>query len=73
VEAGLVRLREQALHAEPLEIAARLDGEDISGRYLMFEAINMPYIGPNLHLAQQSEPGDGHLDVLLVTDAERDR
>jgi diacylglycerol kinase family enzyme len=73
VEAGLRRMREHALHGEPLEVAARLDGEDISGRYLMFEAINIAYIGPNLHLAQESEPGDGHLDVLLVTDAERDR
>ncbi|MFN2645581.1 MAG: diacylglycerol kinase family protein [Burkholderiales bacterium] len=73
VEAGLGRLREHALHSEPLEITARLDGEDISGRYVMFEAINIAYIGPNLHLAQESQPGDGHFDVLLVTDAERDR
>jgi diacylglycerol kinase (ATP) len=73
VESGLQRLRQHALHSEPLEIAARLDGEDISGRYLMLEAINLAYIGPNLHLAQESQPGDGHFDVLLVTDAERDR
>jgi diacylglycerol kinase (ATP) len=73
VESGLRRLRQHALHSEPLEIAARLDGEDISGRYLMLEAINLAYIGPNLHLAQESQPGDGHFDVLLVTDAERDR
>lgn len=73
VESGLERLRQHALHTEPLEITARLDGEDISGRYLMLEAINLAYIGPNLHLAQESQPGDGHLDVVLVTDAERER
>lgn len=73
VEAGLKRLREHALHADPIEIPARLDGEDISGRYILFEAINIPYIGPNLHLAQDGRPGDGHFDVLLVTDGERER
>jgi diacylglycerol kinase family enzyme len=73
VESGLERLRRHALHSEPLEIAARLDGEDISGRYIMLEAINLAYIGPNLHLAQESQPGDGHLDVVMVSDAERER
>ena len=73
VEAGLRRLREHALHSEPLEIAARLDGEDISGSYILFEAINIAYIGPNLHLAQEGQPGDGHFDVLMVSDAERER
>ena len=73
VEAGLRRLREHALHSEPLEIAARLDGEDISGSYILFEAINIAYIGPNLHLAQEGQTGDGHFDVLMVGDAERER
>ena len=73
VKNGLERLRQHALHSEPLEIAARLDGDDISGRYIMLEAINLAYIGPNLHPAQESQPGDGHLDVVLVTDAERER
>jgi diacylglycerol kinase family enzyme len=39
----------------------------------MLEAINLAYIGPNLHLAQESRPGDGQLDVVLVSDAERER
>src|SRR5581483_5582389 len=73
VERALRRLRDCALHMQPVEIAARLDGEDISGRYIMFEAITLAYIGPNLHLAQETRPGDGHFDVLLVTEAERDR
>jgi diacylglycerol kinase (ATP) len=73
VESGLARLRQRAMHCEPFEIAAALDGEDISGRYLLLEAINMPYIGPNLHLTLDSQPGDGRLDVVLVTEAERER
>ena len=73
VETALERLREQAQTCEPLEIHARLDGKDISGRYLMLEALNLRYVGPNLHLALDTKPGDGALDVVLVTDAERNR
>jgi len=73
VEAGLRRLRDEAEHCEPLELRARLDGEDISGRYLLVEAVNLPYVGPNLHLAHDSKPGDGQFDVVLVTEAQRDR
>jgi diacylglycerol kinase (ATP) len=73
VESGLERLREAAARTEPVEVAARLDGEDISGRYLMLEAVNLRYVGPNLHLAHESQPGDGHFDVVLVTEEERER
>ena len=73
VENGLRRLREVAVHCEPVEIAASLDGRDISGRYLLMEALSLPYVGPNLHLAHDSQPGDGDLHVVLVTDVERDR
>ena len=73
VENAMQRLRDVAEHCKPLEIVARLDGKDISGRYLMLEVLNLRYVGPNLHLAHDSQPGDGQFDVVLVTEAERDR
>ncbi len=73
VAAGLRRLKEVVARSEPMEIGARLDGKDISGRYLMLEAVNLRYVGPNLHLAADSTPGDGQLDVVLVTEDERER
>lgn len=73
VEKALDRLRSHAQACEPIELFARLDGKDISGRYLMMEALNLRYVGPNLHLASESQPGDGHFDVILVTEAERNR
>ena len=73
VEGALERLRHEAADAEPLELHARLDGNDISGRYLMLEAVNLRYVGPNLHLAHDSQAGDGQFDVVLVTESERDR
>jgi diacylglycerol kinase family enzyme len=73
VEFALERLRKHAADCEPLEIHARLDGKDISGKYLMLEALNLRYVGPNLHLAQDAQPGDGQFEVVLVTEAERER
>jgi len=70
---ALDRMRKHAAESEPLEIRARLDGKDISGKYLMLEALNLRYVGPNLHLAQDSQPGDGQFEVVLVTEGERDR
>jgi len=73
VESALERLKRQAEDCEPIEVSAKLDGKDISGRYLLFEALNLPYVGPNLHLAADSAPGDGEFEVVLVSEAERPR
>ncbi|HEY1289078.1 MAG TPA: diacylglycerol kinase family protein [Burkholderiales bacterium] len=71
VDRALRRLKDMTVHSDPVEVIATLDGEDISGRYLLFEAINLRYVGPNLFLAPDGKPGDGKLDVVLITEAER--
>jgi diacylglycerol kinase (ATP) len=48
-----------------------LDGADLSGEYLMVEAMNIRYVGPNLYVAPGCDPGDGLLDVVLVAEKER--
>lgn len=58
---------------DAVELAARLDGTDISGRYLLLEALNLRYVGPNLFLAPENQPGDGQLSVVMVSEAERPR
>jgi diacylglycerol kinase (ATP) len=73
VERALERLKSHAAQCEPIELFARLDGKDISGRYVMLEALNLRYVGPNLHLASDSRPGDGNLDVIMITEGERGR
>lgn len=73
VESGMQWLQDIVAECEPLEISARLDGEDISGRYLLMEALNLPYVGPNLYFADDSQPGDGQFDVVLATERERRR
>jgi diacylglycerol kinase (ATP) len=73
VDGALRRLKELAEIAEPVEIAAQLDGVDISGRYLLFEAVNLPFIGPNLYIAPDTKAGDGQLEVVLVPESRRAR
>ncbi|MBV8030009.1 MAG: hypothetical protein JO035_00720 [Betaproteobacteria bacterium] len=73
VEQGLSRVQELARRAQPIEGSALLDGRDISGEYLMLEAVSLPYVGPNLHLAPDIRVGDGHFSVVAVTKAERSR
>jgi diacylglycerol kinase family enzyme len=43
-----------------------LDGEDISGDYIMVEALNMSAFGPRLKFAPEADPSDGLLDVILI-------
>jgi diacylglycerol kinase family enzyme len=50
-----------------------LDDEDISGEYLLLEAMNIRAIGPNLHLAPEADPTDGFLDIVSVSKDERER
>ena len=73
VDGALRRLKEAAETAEPVEIAAHLDGVDISGSYLLFEAVNLPFIGPNLFIAPDTKAGDGQLEVVLVPESQRGR
>jgi len=73
VDNALHRLKEAAETAEAVEIGARLDGVDISGSYLLFEAVNLPYIGPNLYIAPDNRAGDGQLEVVLIPEAQRGR
>ncbi len=49
-----------------------LDGQVFSGHYLLLEAMNIQDIGPNICLAPEADPSDGYLDVVFVTEEERD-
>jgi len=71
VDGALRRLKQAAETADPVEIVAQLDGVDISGNYLLFEAVNLPYIGPNLYIAPDIKAGDGQLEVVLVPESQR--
>ena len=69
---ALQLMREHLNGSVPLQLHATLDGEDISGAYLLFEAMNTRYVGPNLFLAPDVEHGEGLLHVVCVTDKDRE-
>jgi len=52
-------------------MTVRLDGRDVSGDYVLLEALNIRYIGPNLDLVPRADINDGFLDVVFVTKAKR--
>jgi diacylglycerol kinase (ATP) len=70
---ALQKLKNRLDHSPVVSLEATLDGEDVSGDYVMFEALNIPYVGPNLFLAPDSKPGDGQFDLVMVGEAERER
>lgn len=49
-----------------------IDGKDYSGQYLLLEVMNTKSIGPNLFLAPDADPGDGMLEVVAVTNENKD-
>ena len=70
---ALQMLRDRLLECAAQTLAVRLDGRDLSGDYVLVEAMNMQYVGPNLYLAPDCDLSDGRLDVVLVPLAGRSR
>ncbi|MGB9474227.1 MAG: diacylglycerol kinase family protein [Candidatus Udaeobacter sp.] len=50
-----------------------IDGKDISGRYILWEAMNIRSVGPALHLAPQAATRDGRFDFVCARTADRAR
>jgi diacylglycerol kinase (ATP) len=48
-----------------------LDGEDISNRYILWEAMNIRSVGPILYFASQAATKDGQLDFVCVREEDR--
>lgn len=50
-----------------------LDDHDLSGSYIGVEAMNIPFVGPNIPLAGDADLADGELDLVLLRDEDRER
>jgi diacylglycerol kinase family enzyme len=53
------------------KVELTLDGESIGGDYVLVEIMNTRFIGPNLFLASDADPGDGLFDIVFVPSAGR--
>jgi diacylglycerol kinase family enzyme len=51
----------------------KIDGKDISGRYVLWEAMNIRSVGPALHLAPRAETRDGRFDFVCARTTDRAR
>lgn len=71
IAAALEVFRRMLLEVEARDVALRLDGADLSGRFVLIEALNFGAAGPNLQFAPQCDPRDGLLDLVLAEDVDR--
>jgi diacylglycerol kinase (ATP) len=70
--AHLSLLREMAIDYPVRNWQISIDGEDISGRYILWGAMNIRSAGPALHLAPKAKTNDGRLDFVAVRKEERE-
>jgi len=71
IDRALTLFRGIVEEASPVHWDVEVDGMDLSGDYLAVEAMNIRLTGPGIPLAPDSDPGDGFLDIALVTAEDR--
>jgi diacylglycerol kinase (ATP) len=49
-----------------------IDGIEHRGNFLLVEIMNTSSIGPQLRLAPYADPADGHFDVVMISEKQRD-
>jgi diacylglycerol kinase (ATP) len=73
LDRALQLLHRIVLERKPSTRRVMVDGEDLSGEYLLVEVMNTSMVGPNVPLAPDADFGDDQLDVVTVTEKERTR
>ena len=71
LKAHLSLLRELALDYPARHWKMSIDGKDISGRYILWGAMNIRSAGPALHLAPKAKTDDDRLDFVGVREHQR--
>jgi diacylglycerol kinase (ATP) len=72
IDRALQLLHRIVAEREPTLRPLGIDGTDYSGEYLLVEAMNTRLVGPNVPLAPEADYSDDSLDVVTVTEAERE-
>jgi diacylglycerol kinase family enzyme len=67
IAAVLEIMRARLDHSPAHFLNLALDAQDLSGEYILVEAMNIRSIGPNLDLAPAADPRDGLFDIVLVS------
>jgi diacylglycerol kinase family enzyme len=64
-------LKKQVEEVEPFDLSLEADGTQLSGRFLVAEALIHGYAGPRLPLAGGAHFGDRRLEIVLVPEERR--
>ena len=71
---SVVQIMRHRLDSHPAyRLKLSVDGRNLSGDYILLEAMNVRCVGPNLCIIEAGPPGDGLLDVVLAAANERDQ
>jgi diacylglycerol kinase family enzyme len=65
--------RDALSRLHPHHCTITVDGMRLSGEFLMIEAFNIPFVGPNLVFAADANPSDGWFSVAVAREDERQR
>jgi diacylglycerol kinase (ATP) len=57
--------------AKPHRYEIEVDGERITGDFLLVEIVNIRYIGPQLQVSPDSDPSDGKFELVLAGENDR--
>ncbi|MFC3444031.1 diacylglycerol/lipid kinase family protein [Sphingobium rhizovicinum] len=71
-ENGRSAFRETLRTAKPIACTVEIDGRRFDGPWLLVEILNIGAIGPRLPFAPRADTQDKQLDILLVSEADRD-
>jgi diacylglycerol kinase (ATP) len=63
---GITRLRRTLATTRPMEVRVKADGHDLSGNYILVEALNIASIGPCIDLAPTANFSDNVLELVLA-------
>lgn len=72
LELAMEKLYQIILTAKAHHYTIHADSKTYEGRYLLVEAMNISSIGPNLVLAADAQIDDGYLDLVVISEKERD-
>lgn len=73
MDAAIDVLRRTLRQLQPIRIELTVDGQSLSGEYLLVEVMNFGCAGPNLRLAPDAVQSDGLFDVVLAEAGDRER
>lgn len=71
-ENGRIAFRETLISSDPIDCKVDIDGRCFEGPWLLVEILNIGAVGPRLPFAPRADTQDSVLDILLVSEKDRD-